>query len=171
MQVSFTYPEELQIMNSQAPDPRPVWADRIAELFHAALPLPVLLLVQRFALATIFFLSGRTKVDGWFTITDTTYELFRYEYAGVPLPSDFASVAATVSEHIFPMLLVLGLMTRFSALALLGMTATIQLFVYPDAWPTHLSWAALALPLVATGGGMWSLDHVLRQVSGGKASA
>ncbi|MDT4874412.1 hypothetical protein D3C85_1162690 [compost metagenome] len=59
------------------------------------------------------------------------------------------------------MLLVLGLFTRLSALALLGMTLVIQVFVYPDAWPTHLSWAALLLYLVGRGGGRLSADHVL----------
>lgn len=149
-------------MNADSLQDRLPSAGRIADLAQSALPLSLLLLVQRSALATIFLMSGRTKVDGWFTITDTTYELFRYEYSGVPLPSDFAAVAATVSEHLFPVLLLLGLMTRFSALALLGMTATIQIFVYPDAWPTHLSWAALALPLISAGGGTLSLDHLLR---------
>ena len=127
----------------------------------ALLPSSLLLLVQRIGIAAIFFQSGRTKVEGWFTITDSTYELFRTEYAGVPLPSDFAAVAAATSEHLFPILLVLGLFTRLSALALLGMTATIQIFVYPDAWPTHLSWAGLLLPLVAMGGGSISLDRAL----------
>src|SRR5688572_29913701 len=63
---------------------------------------------------------------------------------------------------LFPLLLVLGLMTRLSALALLGMTAVIQGFVYPDAWSTHLSWAGLLLYLVACGPGRLSLDKLLR---------
>jgi putative oxidoreductase len=135
--------------------------ERLISLAASALPTSLLLLVQRIGIAAIFFQSGRTKVEGWFTITDGTYELFRYEYAGVPLPSDFAAVAATVGEHLFPILLVLGLFTRLSALALLGMAATIQIFVYPDAWPTHLSWAGLLLPLIAMGGGRLTLDHLL----------
>ena len=68
---------------------------------------------------------------------------------------------ATYAEHLFPILLVLGLFTRLSALALLGMTAVIQIFVYPDAWPTHLSWAALLLYLVGRGAGRCSLDRAL----------
>jgi putative oxidoreductase len=68
---------------------------------------------------------------------------------------------ATYSEHLVPILLVLGLFTRFSALALLGMTAVIQIFVYPDAWPTHLSWAALMLYLIGRGAGPLSLDQRL----------
>jgi putative oxidoreductase len=79
------------------------------------------------------------------------------------IPSDWAARIATGAEHLFPLLLVLGLFTRFSALALLGMTAVIEIFVYPDAWPTHLSWAGLLVPLVARGGGKWSLDQLLRR--------
>ena len=131
-------------------------ASRLAERL---LPEALLLLVARFAIAAIFFLSGRTKVDGLLTITDTTYELFRTEYALPFAPPEIAAHAATYSEHAFPVLLVLGLATRPAALALLGMTTTIQIFVYPDAWPTHLSWAGLLLPLIAKGGGTWSLDR------------
>jgi putative oxidoreductase len=134
---------------------------RLTNLARRGLPPSLLLLVQRLGIAAIFFQSGRTKVEGWFTITDTTYELFRFEYAGVPLPPELAAVMATVGEHAFPILLVVGLFTRLSALALLGMTLTIQIFVYPDAWSTHLSWAGLLLPLIALGGGKFSLDRLL----------
>ena len=93
--------------------------------------------------------SGRTKVDGWFTITDDTFELFRTDYALPLVPPVAAAYAATFSEHFFPVLLVLGLFSRYAALALLGMTMVIEIFVYPDAWPTHLSWAGLMLPIIA----------------------
>ncbi|WP_188115113.1 DoxX family protein [Erythrobacter mangrovi] len=136
--------------------------DRFAALAGQVLPLSLLLLVMRLGIAGIFFLSGRTKVEGWFTITDSAYELFAFEYALPLIPSDIATVAATVSEHLFPILLVLGLGTRYAALALFGMTMVIQLFVYPDAWPTHLSWAGLLLPLISLGGGKLSFDHLLR---------
>jgi putative oxidoreductase len=126
-----------------------------------ALPPALLLLLARLSVASIFFLSGRTKVQGLFTIKPSTYQLFEYEYALPLIPHELAAQLATVAEHLFPLLLVLGLCTRLSALALLGMTAVIQLFVYPDAWPTHLSWAALLLPLVARGAGAVSLDRVL----------
>jgi putative oxidoreductase len=132
---------------------------RFTALARRALPPSLLLLIQRLGIAAIFFQSGRTKVEGWFTIPDATYELFRFEYSGVPLPPEFAAVMATVGEHVFPILLILGFFTRLSALALLGMTLTIQIFVYPDAWPTHLSWAGLLLPLIALGGGRFSLDR------------
>ena len=129
---------------------------RVARL----LPDAALLLLDRVAVAAIFFLSGRTKVQGLFTIKDSTYELFRSEYALPLIPPELAAQMAAAAEHVFPLLLVLGLGTRGAALALLGMTAVIEIFVYPDAWPTHLSWAALLLPLVAKGGGNWSLDQV-----------
>ena len=127
-----------------------------------AIPDAVLLLVARLGIASIFFLSGRTKVDGLLTITDGTYELFRTDYKLPLVPPEIAAHAATYSEHFFPILLVLGLFTRPAALALFGMTAVIEIFVYPDAWPTHLSWIGLLLPLIARGAGDWSLDSVLK---------
>lgn len=137
-------------------------AERLAQVARKALPMSLLLLIMRLGIAAIFFLSGRTKVEGWFTISDSAYELFEYEYALPLVPSELATVAATVSEHFFPILLVLGLFTRYAALALLGMTLVIQIFVYPDAWPTHLCWMGLLLPLVALGGGKASLDRVFK---------
>jgi putative oxidoreductase len=136
--------------------------DFFARLAGRTLPPSILLLVQRFGIASIFFFSGRTKVEGWFTIPQTTIDLFELEYALPLIPSDIAAYAATSAEHVFPLLLVLGLFTRLSAAALLGMTLVIQLFVYPDAWPTHLSWAGLLLPLIALGGGRFALDRVAR---------
>jgi putative oxidoreductase len=124
-------------------------------------PDVLLLLVARLGAAAIFFLSGRTKVEGLIEITPGTYELFRTEYALPLVPPEIAAELATYSEHFFPILLVLGLFTRPAAAALLGMTLTIQIFVYPDAWPTHLGWAAILLPLIARGGGGLSLDRML----------
>ncbi len=134
----------------------------IARLGSALLPMDLLLLVQRLAIASVFFLSGRTKVEGWFTLTDSTFELFRTEYALPFAPPVAAAYVATTSEHLFPILLVLGLFSRLSAAALLMMTLTIEIFVYPDAWSTHLSWAGLLLPIIAMGGGKLALDRVLR---------
>lgn len=142
--------------------------DRAVRRGPALLPDAALLLVARLGIAGIFFLSGRTKVDGLLHITDSTYELFRTEYALPLVPPDVAAVAATYSEHLFSILLVFGLATRFSAAALFLMTLTIEIFVYPDAWPTHLSWAAILLPLIARGGGAWSLDRALRMMLAGK---
>ncbi len=133
----------------------------LAEQGSRLLPESLLLLVARFGIASVFFLSGRTKVDGWLTISDSAYSLFETEYR-LPLLSPYvAAHAATYAEHFFPVLLVLGLFTRFAALGLFGMTLVIEIFVYPDAWPTHLSWAAILMPLIARGGGRWSVDHLL----------
>jgi putative oxidoreductase len=129
------------------------------------------LLVARAAIAAVFFLSGRTKVDGLLTVSDATYELFRTEYRLPGVDPAMAAHAATYAEHVLPLLLVLGMLTRLSALGLLGMTAVIQLFVYPDAWPTHLTWAALLLVLLAQGGGRWSLDRALGLEPGGNPRA
>ena len=135
---------------------------RLTDLAARALPADLLLLVQRLGIAAVFFQSGRTKVEGIFTIPDTTVELFRSEYALPLLPPELAAYMAAGAEHLFPVLLVLGLFTRLSAAALLGMTLVIQTFVYPDAWPTHLSWAGLMLPLIAMGGGKYALDRAIR---------
>jgi putative oxidoreductase len=145
------------------PSPKPLLRpfDRLAGFAHKALPEDLLALVARLGIASVFFLSGRTKVDGLLHITDGTYSLFAEEYALPLIPSDIAAHLATYSEHLFSILLVLGLFTRLSALAFLGMTLVIEVFVYPDAWSTHLSWAAILLFLVAKGGGNWSLDRAI----------
>lgn len=121
----------------------------------------LLSLLARISVAAIFLLSGRTKVEGFLTVTPSTYELFRSEY-NLPLISpELAAHLAAYAEHLFPLLLILGLCTRLSALALLLMTGVIQVFVYPDAWPTHLSWAVLLLFIVGRGAGVLSLDRRL----------
>jgi putative oxidoreductase len=124
----------------------------------------IMLLFVRISLAGIFWRSGRTKVDegSWLSVSDTAKFLFEEEYTGVPLPPEFAAYMATYAEHLFPILLVIGLFTRLSALALLGMTMVIQIFVYPEAWwSVHMIWAALALVLILRGGGSLSLDQLL----------
>lgn len=136
----------------------------LTALLQRLTPHSLLALMARLALAGIFWASARTKVEGWFTISDGTYTLFREEYRLPLLPPELAAQLATVSEHLFAALLLLGLGTRLSALALLGMTLVIQLFVYPDAWPTHLSWAALMLYLAGRGGGWMALDHALARL-------
>lgn len=138
--------------------------DRAVALFSNDKIWNLTLLFTRIVLAGIFWRSGRTKVDEGtlFSISENTYFLFQEEYKSVPLPSDIAAVMATVSEHVFPMLLVVGLFTRLSATALLGMTIVIQIFVYPDAWwQVHSLWVALALVLIIRGGGFLSLDSIL----------
>ena len=142
---------------------------KLTSLYNTAterLSMPIndtlLAFAARMALAAIFFLSGRTKVDGLLTVNDSAYALFRDEYKVPLIPPEFAAHMATYAEHLLPILLVAGLFTRFAALALFGMTLVIQVFVYPAAWPTHLSWAALMLYLMGRGGGSLSVDHLLK---------
>jgi putative oxidoreductase len=131
----------------------------LSKLASAPSTMSLLLLVQRVAIAAVFFLSGRTKVDGWLTVSDNAIELFRSEYRLPLVPPETAAYLAVAAEHLLPVLLVLGLLTRLSAAALLAMTLIIQIFVYPDGWPTHLSWASILLPLMFLGGGAFALDR------------
>jgi putative oxidoreductase len=143
----------------------PAWRtpfERMATAARTLLPFSLLLLVQRLGIAAVFFMSGRTKVDGLLTVNDSAFELFRSDYALPLVKPEIAAYAATYSEHLFPLLLILGLFTRVAASALLVMTLVIEIFVYPDAWPTHLSWAGLLLPLIALGGGRLSLDALVK---------
>lgn len=133
---------------------------RLSETLLSRLPWDVAALALRLFPALVFLASGQTKVDG-FAIADSTWYLFEHEYALPLIPPAWAAVAATIAEHVFPVLLILGLATRASALALLGMTLTIQIFVYPDAWATHGLWAACFLGLIAGGPGRLSLDRQL----------
>ena len=137
--------------------------NRLCDLAARLLPESLLLVTARLGIASVFFQSGRTKVEGWLSITDSTRYLFETDYKLPFVSPEFAAPMATYSEHLFPILLVLGFGTRFAALALLGMTTVIEVFVYPDAWPTHLSWAAILLPLIAKGGGALSFDRLLQR--------
>jgi putative oxidoreductase len=126
----------------------------------ARVPDHLLLLAARVFPAAIFWQSGRTKVDG-FGLSENAVFLFEEEYKLPLLDPHVAATMAAIAEHVFPLLLVLGLATRLSALALIGMTATIQIFVYPDAWPTHGVWAVALLLIAIKGPGAWSLDRAL----------
>jgi putative oxidoreductase len=139
--------------------PRAIW-NRGADVASRLANHSLLALVCRVSIAAIFFMSGRTKVTGFLTLKPGTYELFRTDYRLPFVRPEIAAHIAAYSEHIFPLLLVLGLFTRGAALALLGMTTVIEVFVYPDAWPTHLSWAALMLYIIGRGAGKISLDRV-----------
>jgi putative oxidoreductase len=141
-------------------DMRGTW-NRIADTLTNLINHSSLSLINRVGIAAIFFFSGRTKVDGFLTVNESAYMLFREEYKVPLLPPEVAAHLATYAEHLFPILLILGLFTRLSALALLAMTAVIQIFVYPEAWPTHLSWAGLLLYLIARGAGKASVDHAI----------
>jgi putative oxidoreductase len=118
---------------------------------YAALAVPL-----RFAVATVFWNSAMTKLANW----DAAVTLFVEEYRVPVLPPELAATLAVSIELVTPVLMVLGLFTRPVALVLLGMTTVIEVFVYPQAWPTHLLWASILLVLLCRGPGAWSLDAV-----------
>jgi len=125
------------------------------------IPADLTLLAARVFVAWVFWQSARTKVDG-FAIKDSTWFLFEQVYALPLIPSTWAAVLATLAEHILPVLLVLGLASRFAAAGLLVMTATIQIFVFPEAWGVHGLWAASLLAVLTFGPGRLALDRLLR---------
>ena len=141
------------------------WASRLVQ----AVALPSLVqLVMRLALAVPFWHSGILKWDGFLKLSDTAVTLFSDEFMlhlpGGPYHFPAPAVMAFLSgcgEIMFPILLVLGLGTRFAALGLLFMTLIVELTV-PDGWPIHLTWAAMALGIMAWGPGRISIDHVVR---------
>jgi putative oxidoreductase len=126
------------------------------------IPYWLIALVARLGPAGVFWRSGQTKLNGW-QVTDSAVALFENEFQ-LPVISPWLAAHITAyAEFIFPVLLVLGLATRFSALALLIMTAVIEIFVFPDAWPIHGTWAACFLILMTRGPGVISLDHFISQ--------
>jgi putative oxidoreductase len=132
------------------------WFDRV--------PYRLLALPLRLAVATVFWNSGTEKLADW----NATLQLFHDEYKVPLLPPDFAAHLAASIELTTPVLLVLGLLTRPAALVLLGMTTVIEVFVYPQAWPTHIQWAAMLLVLLCRGAGALSIDHWLRRRFGAR---
>jgi putative oxidoreductase len=124
------------------------------------IPQSLISLAARIFPAAVFWMSGQTKIEG-FHVTDNAIALFRDEYKLPLIDPALAANIAAFSEHLFPLLLVIGLASRLSALALLGMTAVIEIFVYPDAWPTHGVWATCFLVVIARGPGIFSLDHLI----------
>ncbi|AZE71605.1 Rhomboid family protein [Pseudomonas synxantha] len=151
--------------------PAPCLLKRAVALFEN-IPYSLIAFIARFSIAAVFWKSGQTKVEGFaIDLVSGTFQwgepklaasalwLFRSEYHVPLLSPEVAAHLATFAEHFFPVLILLGLATRFSALALIGMTLTIQLFVYPDAYPTHGTWIALLLLLLAKGPGSLSIDH------------
>lgn len=135
------------------------------------IPQSFVSLVARVAAANVFWMSGQTKVDGFLHISDNTFYLFAEEYKVPLLPPDIAAYLSTTAEHVFPVLLILGLASRLSALALLGMTAVIQIFVYPTGWPAHILWATALLVIIARGPGSLSLDHLIWRKTGNGSPA
>lgn len=120
-------------------------------------PYCVLAIPLRLGVAWIFWSSAQVKLINW----QRTIEFFTEEYRVPILPPELAANMALAIEIACPILLVLGLLTRFAVVVLLGMTAVIQIFVYPEAWPTHLQWTAMMLVLLCRGAGAVSLDHLL----------
>lgn len=129
----------------------------------ARIPHALIGLVGRLAIGLVFWNSGRTKVKGWniFEVSDSTLFLFREEYKLPIVPPELAALAAQLAEHVLPALLIVGLATRFSALGLLIMTLVIQIFVYPNAYVVHGTWAAILLMLMKYGPGKLSLDYLI----------
>lgn len=126
------------------------------------IPNALVQLAMRGGLAGIFWSSARTKVEGFLTVSENTFYLFEKDYRLPLLDPEIATYLATYAEHLLPILLILGLGTRLAALGLFGMTLTIQIFVYPDAFlSTHFGWFALALGLMAFGPDKLSIDHCL----------
>jgi len=122
-------------------------------------------LIIRIGIANVFWRSGQTKVSGWH-VTESTIQLFRDEYQVPLLPPEVAANLAALQEHLFSFLLVIGLASRLSAIGLLGMTAVIEFFVYPENWPDHLLWTGCLLYVLARGPGELSLDGlIIRQSS------
>ena len=145
------------------------------ERVWAKLPEDIGLVLARFILATIFWRSGQTKIEGfqldfidmkfqwgWPVMAESTLFLFEYEYNLPLLSPGLAALLATLAEHFLPLLLLVGFMTRSAALMLLVMTLVIQIFVYPDAWVTHGLWGALLLFLISRGAGGLSVDALYK---------
>lgn len=124
------------------------------------IPHDVIALIARLSIGAVFWQSGQTKVEGWH-VTDNAVYLFQTEYKLPLIDPWIAAHLAAFSEHFFPLLLVLGFASRLAALALFGMTLVIEIFVYPDAWPTHGTWAACFLVIIADGPGRVSVDHFI----------
>jgi putative oxidoreductase len=128
------------------------------------IPYSLVALGARIFPAAVFWQSGQTKLDGW-RVSESALYLFKEDYKLTLLDPVVAAHLAAVMEHVFPALLVLGLASRFAAAVLFAMTLVIEVFVYPDAWPTHGVWATCFLLIVARGPGVVSIDHLL----GGRA--
>jgi putative oxidoreductase len=124
------------------------------------IPYWLIALCARVFPAAVFWQSGQTKVAG-FHLKPSAVALFQNEYQLPVIDPTAAAYLSAVGEHVLPVLLVLGLATRFAALGLLFMTAVIEIFVYPLAWPTHGVWATCFVLLIARGPGEVSLDALI----------
>lgn len=162
--------------NTEIAGDRSAMGDLISRLngLFSAIPHSLIAFLARFSIAAVFWKSGQTKVQGFavdfiegtFTLgipkfSDSVIDLFKEEYKLPVLSPELAALLATIAEHVFPVLILLGLATRLSALSLLIMTIVIQVFVYPSAYALHGVWAVTLLYLIKYGPGVLSLDHVI----------
>ena len=122
-----------------------------------SVPYWLLAVPLRLGVAWIFWNSAQVHLLNW----DTTLAMFRDDYQVPILPPELAADVALAIELTCPVLLVLGLLTRAAVVVLLGMTAVIEIFVYPEGWPPHLQWFAMMFVLLCRGAGMLSVDHLL----------
>ena len=129
-------------------------------------PYSVLILVARAATFSVFIHSGLQKLSDW----NATLMLFRDEYKVPVLPPEVAAYMAASMELGLSTLILLGLLTRLSALGLLGMVAVIQIFVYPMAWPDHIQWLGFMIFIVCRGPGAFSLDALISRILNGRAA-
>lgn len=150
----------------------------LAHGWMSRIPESAIALLGRFSVAAVFWKSGQTKIEGLAIdivsgsfelglprLSASAVDLFRDEYQLPLLPPELGATLAALGEHVLPLLLLLGLGTRFAALGLLVMTAVIQFLVYPGAYPTHGVWAAVLLWLMVRGPGAVSLDHLIARRS------
>jgi putative oxidoreductase len=135
------------------------WVDRLARV-----PLSIHQLLFRLGVASVFLKAGMVKVSSW----ESTVALFRDEYRVPVFPPELAAAMAATFELGCSALLIVGLATRLATLPLLGMIATIQLFVYPDAWSEHLVWGSILLFLLTRGPGSLSIDQLIARAWSGR---
>ena len=143
---------------------RPLVADFMGNLTNrlGSFPQSLVELGLRVGVAAVFFKSGLSKIANW----ELTVQLFADEYAVPLLPPEMAAYLASAAELLCPVLLALGLAARFGALALLGMTAVIQIFVYPENWAEHLLWASIFVYVLTQGAGKLSVDYAIKRIYG-----
>ena len=125
------------------------------------IPMSLILLGMRIAVASVFLKSGLLKINSW----EFAIKLFEEEYKVPLLDPVWATRLAAFNELTFPVLLIVGLATRLATLPLLGMIAVIQTFVYPQAWTDHLLWGSILILLLSRGPGALSLDHLIERRS------
>ena len=144
----------------------PGWRERARALIAALdrFPLSILQLMMRIGIGAVFWNAGLTKIASW----QTTIVLFRDEYRVPLLPPELAAYMATAVELTCPVLLLLGLATRLATLPMLAQTLVIEVFVYPEDWIEHLTWAAMLLFILTRGPGAVSLDRYLGRAMLGK---